>query len=190
MQQRTAAQAAARIDLVIRIGVAAGDVVEDEGDYYGPAVVEAARLCPAATGGEILLTDLVRRLAGDRPGVGYEAVGPMVLKGIPEPVDVHRVVWSTSRDVEVGSPAMLSGRGAFELVGREAERAAMVQAWDRRRRRTAAGPAGRRAGHRQEQARRRRRRPRPRPRRTVLFGRCDPDGGGPLQPFVLARVST
>ena len=55
----------------------------------------------------------------------------MALKGIPEPVDVHRVVWSTDRDVEVGSPAMLSGRGAFELVGREAERAAMVQAWDR-----------------------------------------------------------
>jgi len=188
MQQRTAAQAqAARIDLRIRIGVAAGDVVEDEGDYYGPAVVEAARLCPAATGGEILLTDLVRRLAGDRPGVGYEAVGPMVLKGIPEPVDVHRVVWSTSRDVEVGSPAMLSGRGAFELVGREAERAAMVQAWDRAaagerqlvllagepgigKSRLAADVAGHVHAH----------------GGTVLFGRCDPDGGGPLQPFVLA----
>ena len=168
MQRRTAAQAqAARIDLRIRIGVAAGDVVEDESDFYGPAVVEAARLCPAATGGEILLTDLARRLAGERPGVGYEAVGPMVLKGIPEPVDVYRVgvVDGQRRRSRIAGDAQRSWRLRARRSRRRAGGdGARLGPGDRRR--TTTGPARRRAGHWQEQARRRRRRPRPRPRRA------------------------
>ena len=41
-----------RFDL--RVGVAAGDAFEEAGDFFGPPVVEAARLCATASGGQIL----------------------------------------------------------------------------------------------------------------------------------------
>ena len=41
-------RAAERLALGVRVGVSTGDVTEDNGDYFGPAVVEAKRLCDAA----------------------------------------------------------------------------------------------------------------------------------------------
>ncbi len=40
--------------VTIRVGVAAGDAFVEDGDYFGIPVVEAARLCTAARGGQIL----------------------------------------------------------------------------------------------------------------------------------------
>src|ERR1700693_1240571 len=37
--------------LAVRIGIATGDATAEDGDYFGEPVVEAARLCNAATGG-------------------------------------------------------------------------------------------------------------------------------------------
>src|SRR4051794_41921738 len=55
--------------LPLRVGVASGDVsLADDGDVTGTAVVEAARLCAAANGGQILVSELVRGLAGSRGG--------------------------------------------------------------------------------------------------------------------------
>ena len=52
---------------------------------FGPAVV-AASLCSAADEHQVLATDMVRMLDGDRGGHHYEAVGDLILKGLPEPV--------------------------------------------------------------------------------------------------------
>src|SRR5437764_97544 len=50
--------------LVLRIGLSAGDVaVEDDGDLLGTPVIEAARLCSVARGGQILAAALVPQLA-------------------------------------------------------------------------------------------------------------------------------
>ena len=188
MQRRTAAQArAAAIDLQLRVGVSAGDIAEVDADFHGPAVVEAARLCQVAAGGEILVSDVARRLAGDRPDFSFEEAGPRTLKGMPAPVHTHRVLWSPGRGLDVGSPAVLSGSGVFDLVGRATERAAVMEAWDRAahgerrvvliegepgigKSRLAAEVAGEVHANGGQ----------------VLYGRCDPEGGGPLQPFVLA----
>ena len=72
--------------LGLRVGVAVGDVTEEDGDVFGPAVVIASRLCSAAGEHQVLATDMVRMLAGDRGGHHYEAVGELILKGIAEPV--------------------------------------------------------------------------------------------------------
>src|SRR5205085_9125776 len=58
---RSVSDAAARF--VMRVGVSAGDVAEEHGDYHGTPVVEAARLCAAAQGCQILVSDVVRVLA-------------------------------------------------------------------------------------------------------------------------------
>ena len=68
------------------IGVSAGEPIVNGNDIHGMAVVIAARLCPAAQPGEILVQDLVQRLVASRSGMTF---GPSVdyeLKGIPQPV--------------------------------------------------------------------------------------------------------
>ena len=72
--------------LALRVGVAVGDVTEEDGDIFGPAVVAASRLCSAAGEHQILATEMVRLLAGDRGGHQYDAAGDLILKGIAEPV--------------------------------------------------------------------------------------------------------
>jgi class 3 adenylate cyclase len=56
--------------LGVRIGLAAGDVRLEGGDCFGIPVVEAARLCELAGGGEILASEVVRLLSG--PGEEHD----------------------------------------------------------------------------------------------------------------------
>src|SRR5438309_9959850 len=49
--------------LGVRIGLSSGDATEDDGDFFGEPVVEAARLCAHASGGQIVTTELVHMLA-------------------------------------------------------------------------------------------------------------------------------
>jgi len=84
--------------LVLRIGLSAGDVaVEDDGDLLGTPVIEAARLCSAARGGQILAAALVPNLAHGRGGFTCDPVGELELKGIPAPVAAVEVRWSAAR---------------------------------------------------------------------------------------------
>src|SRR4029077_16014463 len=52
--------------LGVRVGMSVGEAVEEDGDYFGDPVVEAARLCAAAEGGQILAAGLVRLVAARR----------------------------------------------------------------------------------------------------------------------------
>ena len=76
----------------MRIGVSAGDVAFEEADCFGTPVIEAARLCAAAGGGKILVTDVVRVLAGLGGGPELTPVGALELKGLPAPVPVCEVI--------------------------------------------------------------------------------------------------
>lgn len=81
--------------LRVRIGIAVGEAdLDDDGDVFGPPVVEAARLCGVAGGGQILVTDLVRALVGRRGGFEFVPRGEQELKGLPAPLEVYEVTWS------------------------------------------------------------------------------------------------
>jgi class 3 adenylate cyclase len=69
----------------LRIGIAAGETLSEEGDYFGRPVIVARRLCDAAGGGEVLVSEPDRRLPG-AAGHRLEPLGPLVLKGLREPV--------------------------------------------------------------------------------------------------------
>src|SRR4051795_3136604 len=60
----------------LRVGVSTGDVSITGDDFLGTPVVEAARLCSAGEGGEILIAEVVRLLAGSR------ADGQMLDRGL------------------------------------------------------------------------------------------------------------
>jgi len=104
----------------VRIGLGAGEVIIDDGDHHGVAVIEAARLEALARPGEILATDVVRVLGQRRSKVAFEQVGERLLKGLDHPVLVHRVI-----DVEMATasamPRLLVVDHHLPLVGRDRE---------------------------------------------------------------------
>jgi class 3 adenylate cyclase len=69
--------------LEMRVGVSVGDANFEEGDWFGAPVVEASRLCSSANGGQILVSELVRALAGSRAEFELRPLGTRELKGLP-----------------------------------------------------------------------------------------------------------
>ncbi|WP_426571389.1 ATP-binding protein [Aquihabitans sp. McL0605] len=178
--------------LSVRIGIGAGEVIEDEGDYYGDAVVEAARLCAIADGGQILATDSVRVLVGRHAGQELRPIGDLVLKGITDPVPTVEVRWEPDAADVTGAPPMpaaltrVATDALFGFFGRDQALTALV---DARKHALAercvqivlvSGEAGigkstlvshaARVAHGEGA--------------TVLYGRCDEDVGAPYQPWI------
>jgi class 3 adenylate cyclase len=67
----------------VRVGLAAGEVVVREGDYYGPTVNLAARIVKRSAPGVVLAHAPVRELASE---FRYEDAGTHELKGFDDPV--------------------------------------------------------------------------------------------------------
>jgi class 3 adenylate cyclase len=107
----------------VRIGMSAGDVECDGGDYFGEPVVEAARLCAAAPPGSILVAELVRLLAGRAVAVSFGEAVPYELKGLPERVPACVVGWEPLElsQIPFHWPSGVEERAPF--VGRSAEMA-------------------------------------------------------------------
>ena len=104
--------------LYVRIGVSSGEAVEEDGDYFGDPVVEAARLCEAADGGQIIAADVVRALVGRHAAQTFVQVGPFQLKGIPEPVVAVEVLWEAATMAgSVPMPVRLLGAASDALFG-------------------------------------------------------------------------
>lgn len=107
--------------LGLRVGVSTGEAFREAGDYHGDVVVEAARLCALADGGQILATEAVRYMAR-RTDHHFTVIGERDLKGIPEPVLVVEVGWDPAREAApVPVPPRLAGVHEFEMVGRGPE---------------------------------------------------------------------
>ncbi|MFN0092671.1 MAG: ATP-binding protein [Acidimicrobiales bacterium] len=174
---------------LMRIGLSVGDVRLEDGDCFGTPVVEAARLEAAAAPGQILCSEFVRAMARGRGGHELIPLGPLALKGLPEPVEACQLRWTPSElpDERAPLPPELAVELTKAFVGREAELAAA--------RRLLARPSGGRlavlwlagepgigktrlAAEIARDAHERGAR--------VLFGRCNEDLGVPFQPFVEA----
>ena len=77
--------------LWIRVGMHAGAVRERGRDLVGHDVNVAARIVDVAGAGEVLVSDAVRREAQPRvPTVEFVELGPVVMKGIPDPIRLWR----------------------------------------------------------------------------------------------------
>jgi hypothetical protein len=118
------------VPLGIRVGLSAGEVTREDGDYFGDPVVEAARLCARCRRGQVLATDLVRLMAGRRNPHPSDPLGPVELKGLPEPVEVVEVRWEPLGGTEQsGLPGLLSESGEFPFAGRQKEAEALLRAY-------------------------------------------------------------
>jgi class 3 adenylate cyclase len=70
--------------LLVRMGVHTGEAAVVEGRYVGVAVHRAARVCAAASGGQILVSATAREVAADAlpPSLAFEEFGRRKLKGL------------------------------------------------------------------------------------------------------------
>jgi class 3 adenylate cyclase len=78
-------------DLKVRIGVHAGEAVEDDGDLVGRVVNLASRVTGEAQPGEILVTEPVADQLGG--GLELEDRGLRDLRGVPQPRHLLAVRW-------------------------------------------------------------------------------------------------
>jgi class 3 adenylate cyclase len=79
--------------LGLRVGLSGGEVIREATDYCGGPAIEAARLCAAAPSGKILASQVVKAVVGRWARYPYRALGPVELKGLPEPLETFEVIW-------------------------------------------------------------------------------------------------
>jgi class 3 adenylate cyclase len=70
--------------LQIRVGLNIGEVIDEGGHPFGAAVNGAARVAGKAKGGEILVAESVKQLAGTIPEALFRDRGRFALKGFPD----------------------------------------------------------------------------------------------------------
>lgn len=76
---------AADVGLRLRVGLHVGEPIAERADLFGAEVNLAARLCAAASPGEVLVSAVVRELCRTRPATFVDR-GRLELRGLPEPV--------------------------------------------------------------------------------------------------------
>ncbi len=76
----------------VRVGLNAGEPIEEDGDLFGSTVILAARVAAKAAGGEILASDVMRGLCSGK-GFLFADRGDHVMKGFEEPVKVYEISW-------------------------------------------------------------------------------------------------
>jgi adenylate cyclase len=70
------------------VGLHAGPVLFQEGDYFGRTVNIASRIAEYARPGEVLVTrEVVQESAGS--GCRFTEIGPVELKGVQGAVELH-----------------------------------------------------------------------------------------------------
>ena len=114
----------------LRIGLATGEAVSENGDWFGPSVIEAARLCADAGASQILATQVVALLLQLRGGSAFVPLGQRLLKGFDVPVDVVEIPWVSDAPatVDLPLPAIVAAHHG-PLAGRAAELDALRTMW-------------------------------------------------------------
>ena len=127
------------IPVRVRMGLHSGEPVRHEDGYVGLDVHRAARIAAVAHGGQVVLSEATRQLAGSRlpAGASLLDLGLHRLKDIETPEHIYQLVAAglperfpplKSTLAEAAAPAAV---GAAPIVGRVAEREALLAAYAR-----------------------------------------------------------
>ena len=79
--------------LRVRIGVHTGETIREADDFFGKAVIIAARIASEARGSEILVSALVKELVESSREFGFEGPTPVELRGVRAVHDLYAVRW-------------------------------------------------------------------------------------------------
>jgi class 3 adenylate cyclase len=78
--------------LQVRVGLNAGEPIEEDGDLFGSTVIMASRIAAKAGAGEILIPEPLRHLLTGKSYV-YADRGETMLKGFEDAVRLYEVRW-------------------------------------------------------------------------------------------------
>ena len=78
--------------LYLRIGISAGEPIEEHGDLFGNAVQLAARLCSHAEPCQILAANIVKDQCQDKT-IQFTDFGKITPKGFNQAIQVYKVEW-------------------------------------------------------------------------------------------------
>jgi class 3 adenylate cyclase len=174
--------------LLVKVGISLGDATSSGGDYFGIPVIEAARLCERAQGGQILAKEIVAHLAAPRHGGPFRSLGDLPLKGMPDAVSTVEVGWEPlGAEGALPLPPRLQEVPPGGFVGRARERERLAELLSQasqgnRRLVLISGEPGigktRLSTHTALAARSQ--------RAAVLYGRCDEELAIPYGPWIEA----
>ena len=82
----------------VRMGLHTGEVISEEGDFFGKNVILAARIAAQALGGEILVSEELRQSVstGNGNGLRFDDGRELELKGLAGSHRVYRADWAES----------------------------------------------------------------------------------------------
>ncbi len=80
--------------LNMRIGMSAGEPMQEDGDIHGAVVVQASRIADLGKSGEIVVADSIRQLAIGK-GFSFDPGGEVRLKGFDEDITIWKVAKGT-----------------------------------------------------------------------------------------------
>lgn len=134
----------------VRMGIHVGEVtIDEDDDYVGLAVHQAARISAAAHGGQVLTSKAVQAQAEQRvpPEVSLKPIGRFRLKDFPEPQDLFQL---HHPDLQGDFPAPRTAPGArhnlpkaiSSFIGRDRDVAEVAELLETARLVTLTGPGG------------------------------------------------
>jgi predicted ATPase/class 3 adenylate cyclase len=134
----------------VRMGIHVGEVtIDEDDDYVGLAVHQAARISAAAHGGQVLTSRAMQALAEPRvpPEVSLRPIGRFRLKDFPEPQDLFQL---QHPDLQSDFPAPRTAPGArhnlpkaiSSFIGRDRDVAEVAELLETARLVTLTGPGG------------------------------------------------
>src|SRR4030088_1290031 len=106
----------------VRIGLNSAEVSQQDGDLFGAAVNAAARVAGKAKGGEIMVSGVVKQLAGKVASATFIDRGRFRLKGFDDRWQLFEVCWESIPE----EPGHRHLDEAAPLVGREREMAELI----------------------------------------------------------------
>jgi predicted ATPase/class 3 adenylate cyclase len=134
----------------VRMGIHIGEVtIDEDDDYVGLAVHQAARISAAAHGGQVLTSKAMQTQVGQRvpPEVSLKSIGRFRLKDFPEPQDLFQL---HHPDLPGDFPAPRTAPGArhnlpkaiSSFIGRDRDVAELAELLETARLVTLTGPGG------------------------------------------------
>ena len=92
------------LPLWVRIGVHWGRQLQRRGDIHGHDVNVAARIVDIAGAGEVVVSEAtLSAMSRHLEEVAFEELGPVVMKGVPEPIRLYRAQRATEELVLAGA---------------------------------------------------------------------------------------
>jgi class 3 adenylate cyclase len=81
------------LPIIVRMGLNLGEVIAEEDDFFGTAVIMAARIASRAHGGEILISELLYNVIATTGEFRITPMGSVRLKGFPKMHRIFRIDW-------------------------------------------------------------------------------------------------